>query len=187
MSAQAPAACQPLAYVDPAEFTPFFEWRKEKSGRSEAVFCEDVGLASAAERFGSPLYLYSRAAIESAYKELDKGLGALPHTLCFAVKSNGNLSILKTLAKLGSGFDVVSGNELQHLQHLGVPGGRIVFSGVGKSRDEIRIGLRYSTAKREKPSGILLFNVESEEELEVLLEESAKHVARGGRVPGVAI
>ena len=187
MSAQAPAPCQPLAYVDPAEFTPSFSWQKEKSPKSEAVFCEGVSLVSAAEKFGSPLYLYSRAAIESAYNELDKGLGALPHTLCFAVKSNGNLTILKTLAKLGSGFDVVSANELLHLEHLGVQGDRIVFSGVGKSREEIRVGLRYNAKKRGKPSGILLFNVESEEELEVLLEESAKHVARGGRVPSVAI
>jgi diaminopimelate decarboxylase len=187
MSAQAPAPCQPFAYVDPAEFTPYFAWRKEKPAKSEAVFCEGVSLASAAEKFGSPLYLYGRAAIESAYGELDQGLAALPHTLCFAVKSNGNLTILKTLAKLGSGFDVVSANELLHLEHLGVPGNRIVFSGVGKSREEIRAGLRYSAKKRGKPSGILLFNVESEEELEVLLEESAKHVARGGRVPSVAI
>src|SRR5215475_3092491 len=100
MSAQAPAPCSPLAYVDPAEFTPYYAWRKEKSAKSETVFCEGVSLAGAGEKFGSPLYLYSRAAIESAYKELDKGLGTLPHTLCFAVKSNGNLSILKTLAKL---------------------------------------------------------------------------------------
>src|SRR6202008_672657 len=100
-------------------------------------------------------------AIESAYRELDEGLGGLPHTLCFAVKSNSNLTILKTLAKLGSGFDVVSGNELLHLEHLGVAGQRIVFSGVGKSREEIRVGLRYKSKKRGKPWGILLFNVES--------------------------
>ncbi len=186
MSAQA-APSHPLVYMDPAEFTPSFGWKRDKSGKSESVFCEGISLASAAERFGSPLYLYSRAAIESAYRELDRGLGALPHTLCFAVKSNGNLTILKTLAKLGSGFDVVSANELLHLQHLGVPGNKIVFSGVGKSREEIRIALRYNAKKSGKPSGILLFNVESEEEMEVLLDEAAKHVARGGRTPGVAI
>jgi diaminopimelate decarboxylase len=187
MSAQAATQPQTLAYVDPAEFTPFFAWRKGKSGKKEAVFCEGVSLAEAANKFGSPLYLYSRGAVESAYKELDRGLAVLPHTLCFAVKSNGNLSILKTLANLGSGFDVVSGNELLHLQHLGVPGNRIVFSGVGKSREEIRLGLRYGGKKRGKATGILLFNVESEEELEVVLDESTKHVARGGRAPGVAI
>ncbi len=187
MSAQTAVSSKPLTYVDPAEFTPFFAWKKSKSGRSEAVFCEGVSLASATEKFESPLYLYSRAAMEGAYKELDRGLGAVPHTLCFAVKSNGNLTILKALAKLGSGFDVVSANELLHLQHLGVPGNKIVFSGVGKTREEIRVGLRYNSRKRGKPAGILLFNVESEEELEVLLEEAAKHVARGGRVPGAAI
>jgi len=187
MSAQTAVSSQSLVYVDPAEFTPFFGWKKDKSGKSEEVFCEGISLARAAEKFGSPLYLYSREAIEVAYKEMDRGLGALAHTLCFAAKSNGNLTILKTLAKLGSGFDVVSANELLHLEHLGVPGNRIVFSGVGKSREEMRVGLRYNPKTRAKPTGILLFNVESEQELEVLREEAAKHVARGGRVPGVAI
>ena len=187
MSAQAAVPSQQHVFVDPAEFTPFFGWTKEKSGELESVYCEGVLLAEAVKKFGSPLYLYSRAAIESAFRELDRGVATLPHTLCFAVKSNGNLSILKTLARLGSGFDVVSGNELLHLEHLGVPGERIVFSGVGKSREEIRAGLQYKGKKRGKASGILLFNVESEEELEVLLEEAEKHVKRGGRVPGVAI
>ncbi|HJZ63017.1 MAG TPA: diaminopimelate decarboxylase [Candidatus Acidoferrum sp.] len=187
MSVQAAAISGSHTFVDPAEFTPFFGWKKEKAAKGEAVFCESISLVAAAGKYGTPLYLYSRSAIESAYKELDRGLKGIPHTLCFAVKSNGNLSILKTLANLGSGFDVVSGNELLHLQHLGVPGNRIVFSGVGKSQEEIRTGLRYNGKKRGKPKGILLFNVESGEELEVLLEESAKRVARGWRVPGVAI
>jgi len=187
MSAQAAVTPRSHTFVDPAEFTPSFAWRKEKLQKSETVYCEDVSLPAASEQFGTPLYLYSRAAVEAAYKELDRGLAGIAHTLCFAVKSNGNLTILKTLANLGSGFDVVSGNELLHLQHLGVPGNRIVFSGVGKSREEIRTGLRYNAKRRGKPTGILLFNVESEGELEVLLEEAAKHVARGGRVPGVAI
>lgn len=187
MSAQAAMTPQTHTFVDPATFTPFFAWRREKSQLDQAVYCEKVSLRAAAEKFGTPLYLYSRAAIESAYSELDRGLAGIAHTLCFAVKSNGNLTILKTLANLGSGFDVVSGNELLHLQHLGVPGNRIVFSGVGKSREEIQTGLRYNAKKRGKPTGILLFNVESEEELEVLLEEAVKQVARGGRVPGVAI
>jgi diaminopimelate decarboxylase len=187
MSEQAAAPTESHVFADPAEFTPSYGWKKEKSGKKEFVYCEGVSLVAAAEKFGSPLYLYSKSAIESAFRELDSGVGELPHTLCFAVKSNGNLSILKTLAKLGSGFDVVSGNELLHLQHIGVPGERIVFSGVGKSREEIRAGLQYNGKKRGKASGILLFNVESEEELGVLLEEAEKHVKRGGRVPGVAI
>src|SRR5215813_374604 len=186
MSAQAATVSGSHSFVDPAEFTPFFGWKKEKASKGEAVYCENVSLVAAAEKFSTPLYLYSRSAIETAYDELDRGLKDVSHTLCFAAKSNGNLSILKTLANLGSGFDVVSGNELLHLQHLGVLGNRIVFSGVGKSREEIRIGLRYSGTKK-KQAGILLFNVESEEELEVLLEEAAKHVARQCRVPGLAI
>src|SRR5215813_6135559 len=174
MSAQAAAISGSHTFVDPAEFTPFFGWKKEKAAKGEAVYCESISLVAAAEKYGTPLYLYSRSAIESAYKELDRGLKGIPHALCFAVKSNGNLSILKALAQHGSGFDVVSGNELLHLQHLGVPGKRIVFSGVGKSREEIRIGLRYRV-KGKKPIGILLFNVESEEELEILVEEATKH------------
>ncbi|HET9803397.1 MAG TPA: hypothetical protein VFP96_09180, partial [Candidatus Acidoferrum sp.] len=170
MSAQAATPTQLHVFADPAEFTPFFGWKKDRSGKKEFVYCEGVPLVAAAEKFGSPLYLYSKAAIESAFRELDGGVGELPHRLCFAVKSNGNLSILKTLARLGSGFDVVSGNELLHLQHLGVPGERIVFSGVGKSREEIRAALQYNGKKRGKAGGILLFNVESEEELGVLLD-----------------
>ena len=113
--------------------------------------------------------------------------------MCFAVKSNGNLSILNGLAKLGSGFDIVSGGELDHFGHLGVRGDRIVFSGVGKTREEIRAALKYSGAAQVERSsrgrsGILLFNVESEAELEILLEESERQVWRGGEeAPSVAI
>jgi diaminopimelate decarboxylase len=109
----------------------------------------------------------------------------LPHTLCFAVKSNGNLSILKLLADLGSGFDVVSGGELEHLAHLGVPGERIVFSGVGKTREEIRHALRYRGRSKVNRPGILLFNIESEAELGVLLEESSRQ--RLADKPGAAV
>src|SRR6266404_9609682 len=143
MSAQPTAPTQPLRFVDTAEFTPHFYWRKSKRHTGEEVFCEDVSLAVAAEPYSTPAYIYSRSAIESAFLELDKGLASLPHTICFAVKANGNLTILKLLAKLGSGFDIVSGGELEHLGHLGVPGHKIVFSGVGKSREEIREALRY--------------------------------------------
>src|SRR6202795_4487703 len=104
MSAQPSASTQPLRFVDPAEFTPYFSWRKSKQQAGEEVFCEDVSLAQAADNFSTPAYVYSSAAIESAFLELKRGLGSLPNTLCFAVKSNGNLTILKQLAKLGSGF-----------------------------------------------------------------------------------
>ncbi len=125
-----------LKYVDPVSFTPQFDWKKSAAGEagSEEVVCERVPLESVAKRFGTPTYVYSRAAIDIAYRELHKGLGPLPHTLCFAVKSNGNLSILKHLAEMGSGFDIVSGGELDHLQRIGARGDRIVFSGVGKDR-----------------------------------------------------
>ena len=149
-----------ISFVDPASFTPYFSWRKEKAIRrvggsrlsrraavlrpygDRHVYCEDLSLLEVAESAGTPAYVYSQAAIDDAYRELDRGLGSLPHTLCFAVKSNGNLAILKYLAGLGSGFDVVSGGELEYLQRIGVAGKRIVFSGVGKTREERREALR---------------------------------------------
>lgn len=182
-----------LAYVDPADFTPHFAWRKSaRDPELEHVFCEKVDLLTAAAAFGTPTYVYSRAAIADAYHELDHGLAGVPHTICFAVKSNGNLSLLHDLAKRGSGFDIVSVGELEHLGRLCVPGARIVFSGVGKTRHEIRAALEYhAEANRGRthraPSGILLFNVESEAELAVLREESERHVRRGGSAPAVAI
>jgi len=174
MSAASAASSQKLKFVDPAEFTPHFRWRNVSRASGEEVFCEDVSLAEATAKFGSPAYLYSSAAIQDAFNELDKGLGALAHTLCFAIKSNGNLSILKKLAGLGSGFDVVSGGELEHLAQLGVAGDKIVFSGVGKTREEICAALRYHVRGKAASRGILLFNIESEAELDVLLEESSR-------------
>jgi diaminopimelate decarboxylase len=193
MSARGRRPPKKLTYVDPAEFTPQFAWKKSARDKNvEHVFCEGVDLVSAAASFGTPTYCYSRAAIRQAYREFDSGLRKTPHTICFAVKSNGNLSLLNDLAKRGSGFDIVSGGELEYLGHLGVRGDRIVFSGVGKTRDEIREALQYVPgagghgAKRAN-SSILLFNVESEAELEILLEESKRHVSLGGRHPSVAI
>jgi diaminopimelate decarboxylase len=180
--------CKP-EYIDPAGFTPHLQW-KPRGGRgsgAQEVLCELVPLTSIAERTGTPAYVYSRAAIEDAYRELDRGLGALPHTLCFAVKSNGNLSILDCLAKMGSGFDIVSGGELDYLRRVGVRGDRIVFSGVGKTRHEIREALHYPGVQGGGRSGIQLFNVESEAELDVLMEESSRHVGKGGAPPAVAI
>jgi diaminopimelate decarboxylase len=175
--------------VDPTTFSPHFRW-KRKSGRDahgEEIFCEDVSLTDAASKFETPAYLYSRAAITDAFRELDRGLAGVPHTLCFAMKANGNLSILKHLAKLGSGFDIVSGGELEHLRRIGASGDRIVYSGVGKTREEIREALQYPGGQRRGHSGILLFNVESEAELDVLQQEAARHVERGGTPPGVAV
>src|SRR5260370_32072635 len=138
MSHSRETSARKLTYVDPVSFTPHFKWEKSgvRSATGEEVVCERVPLSSVAKKVGTPTYLYSRAAIDDAYKELHKGLGALPHTLCFAVKSNGNLSILRHLAEMGSGFEIVSGGELHSLQRIGVRGDRIVFSVGGKARNE---------------------------------------------------
>jgi diaminopimelate decarboxylase len=175
-----------LHYVDPASFTPYFSW-KSSGASSQEVFCEGVALSSLARQFGTPAYVYSQNAIVDAYNELEAGLKAVPHRLCFAVKANGNLSILKLLASHGSGFDIVSAGELDHLARISVPGNRIVFSGVGKTREEIREALRYKIKKTDSP-GILQFNIESESELEILLEESSRHAARtSSSLPGLSI
>src|ERR1700676_1161315 len=178
-----------LKAIDPTTFSPHFRWKPKSGGRThgEEIFCEGVSLADAATKFETPAYVYSRAAITDAFQELDHGLASVPHTLCFAMKANGNLSILKHLAKLGSGFDIVSGGELEHLRRIGARGDRIVYSGVGKTREEIRDALQYPGAGRRGRAGILLFNVESQAELEVLEQEAARHVERGGAPPGVSV
>jgi diaminopimelate decarboxylase len=173
-----------LSYVDPVEFTPRFAWNR--LGGGQGVFCEGVALEEIASRFGTPAYVYSQRAIEDAFDELNSGLRRVSHLLCFAVKANGNLSILKLLEKRGSGFDIVSGGELEYLGHIGVPGDRIVFSGVGKSRAEIRAALRYR-AKPGSARGILQFNVESPAELDVLLEEASRHSGIHEKPPGVSL
>ena len=167
-------------WVDPTRYTPFFSYRAANASgaRKTNLWCERVPLDRVAARVGTPAYLYSRASIEAAYRRLDRALGSLPHTLCYAVKANSNLEILRLLARLGSGFDIVSGGELYRLRSIGVPGRRIVFSGVGKTREEIREALGMGT---------LLFNVESAGELDLLVEEAARLVARGGRPARAAI
>lgn len=175
-----------LPYIDPVEFTRHFSWRRSKRPPGRAVVCEAVPLDQIAGRFGTPTYVYSESAIRDSFNELKLGLDTVPHLLCFAVKANGNLSILNLLAKLGSGFDIVSGGELEHLGHIRVPGNRIVFSGVGKTREEIRFALRYR-AKRSDAPGILQFNVESAAELELLLEEVSRRNRPGNAVPGVSV
>jgi diaminopimelate decarboxylase len=145
--------------ADPARHTPFFFRRKG------VAFCEGVALEAVAEGVGTPAYVYSRAAIEANYRALDAGLDAVPHAICYSVKANSNLGVLRVLADLGSSFDIVSGGELYRLRRIGVSGDRIVFSGVGKSREEIREALT---------AGILLFNIESSEELDLLAHEAAR-------------
>jgi diaminopimelate decarboxylase len=178
-----------LKAIDPTTFSPHFHWKRKPDwiAQGEEIYCEGVSLADAAAKFETPSYLYSRGAITDAFRELDRGLAGVPHTLCFAIKANGNLSILKHLAKLGSGFDIVSGGELEHLRRIGARGDRIVYSGVGKTREEIRDALQYSGARRRGRSGILLFNLESEAEFDLLQQEAARHLHRGGTPPGVAV
>lgn len=147
--------------------------------------CESVPLARIVGAAGTPSYVYSRASIEQAYRKLDRAFGKYPHSLCYALKANSNLSVLRILAKLGSRFDIVSGGELDRLGRLGVAGDRIVFSGVGKTREEIREAIRYPGKGARR--GILLFNVESEAELEVLLDEASRHVNAGGEQISAAI
>jgi diaminopimelate decarboxylase len=178
-------AKKPVRLVDPTEFTPFYAWKPAARG-AESLFCEGVSLEKIAESAGTPAYVYSRASIEASYHALDGALRGLPHRLCYAMKANSNLSVLRLLAKLGSSFDIVSGGELDRLRRIGVPGNRIVFSGVGKTREEMREALRYP-GKGRSSRGILLFNVESEGELDALLEESARHVNAGGERPSLAI
>ena len=181
--------------ADPTRYTPDYAWRRAngpiKQKGTEEIYCEGVPLSRVAEASGTPAYVYSRASIESAYSGLSRAFGSLPHTICYAVKANSNLSVLRVLARQGSSFDIVSGGELDRLRRVAVTGERIVFSGVGKTRDEIRAALNYYASggkgSRAVRGGILLFNVESAAELDVLLSEAARHVAAGGRRPSLAM
>src|SRR5271156_2439208 len=149
----------PIAVTDPTKYTPHYAYHQS------ALECENVPLANIAEKYGTPTYVYSSASILEAYRRFTDAFRTTPHTICYAVKANSNLSLLKLLARAGSSFDIVSGGELHRLRHIGVPGRRIVFSGVEKSKEETR----------ESPQpGILLFNVESESELDSLAAEAAR-------------
>ena len=120
---------------------------------------EGVALSEIAQRFGTPCYVYSRAAIEAAYREFDQGLAGVEHLVCYAVKANSNLAVLEVLSRLGAGFDIVSGGELARVLAAGGRADRVIFSGVGKSEGEIAAALA---------ARIHCFNVESEPELERL-------------------
>lgn len=171
--------------ADPTDYTAFFAYQRSASRRSQVLHSEGVALTRLADAVGTPTYVYSRASIEAAYRRLDRALGSLPHRLCYAVKANSNLSVLRVLANLGSSFDIVSAGELDRLRRVGVPGKRIVFSGAGKTRDEIRAALRYRASRAAQP-GILIFNIESGAELELLLSESSRHSGESDR-PAAAI
>ena len=124
--------------------------------RQGELYCEDVAIAQLAEQYGTPLFVYSRATLERHWHAFDSALADFDHLVCYAVKANSNLAVLNLLARLGSGFDIVSGGELQRVLAAGGEPSRIVFSGVGKQADEIEVALQ---------ADILCFNVESEQEL----------------------
>ena len=122
-------------------------------------------MSTLAGKFGTPLYVYSATHIQARFKAFDAAFRNVPHTICYSVKANSNLGILKMLARMKAGFDVVSGGELQRvLRVYKAAARRVVFSGVGKTHDEIDLALK---------SGILVFNVESESELAVLADRAA--------------
>ncbi len=132
--------------------------------RDGRLHAEAVALDDIAAQAGTPCYVYSRAAIEDRYRAFDRAFGDRPHLVCYAVKANSNLAVLNVLARQGSGFDIVSGGELERVLAAGGEAGKIVFSGVGKGEDEMRRALE---------AGIACFNVESEAELEVLSATAA--------------
>jgi diaminopimelate decarboxylase len=139
--------------------------------RNGELFAEAVPVKKIAREVGTPAYIYSLATLRRHYRVFDEAFGKTPHLVCFSVKSNSNLAVLRTFAKEGSGFDIVSGGELFRALKAGGDPKKIVFSGVGKNRDEIEYALK---------SGILMFNVESEQELSFLDEVSR---ALGKRAP----
>ena len=133
--------------------------------RDGELFAEGVALSAIAERFGTPTYVYSRAHIEAQYRAYADALSGMPHMVCFAVKANSNLGVLNVLARLGAGFDIVSRGELERVLAAGGKAEKIVFSGVGKTREDMRRALEV---------GVHCFNVESTDELERLQEVAAE-------------
>jgi len=140
--------------------------------RNGELHAEAVPLAQVAERYGTPCYVYSRAAITATYRAFDAAFGACDHLICYAVKANSNLGVLNVFARLGSGFDIVSGGELARVLAAGGDPRKVVFSGVGKSAEEMRQALA---------AGILCFNVESESEL-LRLNEAAGEAGKTAAV-----
>ena len=129
--------------------------------RNDAMYCEDVPVRDIVEAVGTPVYVYSLARLRDAFRSFDQAFAAHRHLVCFSVKANSNLAVLRAFVNEGSGFDIVSGGELYRVLKAGADPAKVVFSGVGKTRDEMEYALR---------SGILMFNVESEQEMEALNE-----------------
>ena len=139
--------------------------------RHGQLCCESVPLTKLADAVGTPAYVYSKAALLDSYRAYDHAFKDLPHLICYSIKANSNLAVIATLARAGAGADIVSGGELHRALRAGVPPKKIIFSGVGKTRDEMRDALK---------AEILLFNVESVSELRAL-DEVAREL--GTRAP----
>jgi len=138
------------------------------------LFCEGVSVESLARKFGTPLYIYSQRTLTDHFQKLDVAMAPVEHLICFALKSNSNLSVLRSLANLGSGFDIVSGGELQRVMAAGGDPRRCVFAGVGKSESEIEFALR---------QGVYSINAESEPELQRI----NRVAGRLGKIAPVAV
>jgi len=152
-------------------FVPDFsniDWliMSEFNYKDSLLHVEEVPLTKIASQFGTPSYVYSRKAIETSWLEFNKALKSQKHLICYAVKANSNIGLLNILAKLGAGFDIVSIGELERVLHAGGSPDKIVFSGVGKRKDEMQIALH---------KGIKCFNVESVNEL-IRLNEVAEEI-----------
>lgn len=133
--------------------------------RDGSLYCEEVEVERIAAAEGTPVYIYSAAAIRGRFREYDEALAGVPHRVCYAVKANGNLSVLRLLAEAGAGFDIVSGGELYRVTKAGGEAAGVVFAGVGKTRDEIEMALE---------AGIHSFNCESEAEIALIAALSAR-------------
>jgi len=143
----------------------FFEYKNQE------LYCEDIPVKEIADRVGTPFYLYSASTIERHFKVFTEAFSQVKHLVCYSVKANSNLAVLKLLAEMGAGADIVSGGELFRAMRAGIPADRTVFSGVGKRVDEIRSAL---------DAGILMFNVESRDELLAINETAGR---MGKRAP----
>jgi diaminopimelate decarboxylase len=133
--------------------------------RAGTLFCEDVNLTEIADVHGTPAYVYSKRGIETKYRAYEEALAGIPHRICYAVKANSNLAVLQTLARLGAGFDIVSAGELFRVLKAGARADAVVFSGVGKTAEDVRYAIE---------NGIHSFNCESEAELHLLSEIASK-------------
>jgi diaminopimelate decarboxylase len=125
--------------------------------KGDELYAEQVAVKDIVSKVGTPVYIYSHATLERHYRAMDEAFASVPHTICYSMKANSNLAVLKTFFSLGGGVDIVSGGELHRALVAGVDPGKVVYSGVGKKDEEIEYAIN---------TGILMFNVESEEELE---------------------